>query len=237
MTRYEKRLVHQTVRNEFPYLITKGCDNYVEVLHQRSELEAKDKKDQLDSLRYRCRYQRGFRWIVDALSGSREITQIPFHYLAHDEVTGESTMWNGGRMRARLNSIDWQIQRNRPALVGHNLFMDLVYFYRTFVGKLPRTIEAFQHEIHNLFPMIVDTKYLATWDAVDSNQFSSLDGLFDMVASQKAPCIGECSLGDDETRLNHGLMLKQSCLQSTTSTRLGSHTMKLAMTATPPRAL
>ncbi len=52
--------------------------------------------------------------------------------------------------------------KREAVVVGHNLFTDLVCLYKTFVGPLPERVEEFQERIHNLFPVVFDTKYLAT---------------------------------------------------------------------------
>ncbi|KAI5283739.1 hypothetical protein KEM52_003253, partial [Ascosphaera acerosa] len=71
----------------------------------------------------------------------------------------------------------------RPTLIGHNLFTDLVYLYACFIGPLPESVDDFRHEIHTLFPRVIDTKFLATHaDANASN--SSLRELLQLVDEQ-----------------------------------------------------
>lgn len=67
-----------------------------------------------------------------------------------------------------------KLRDNPPILVGHNLFMDLVNFIGCFFGPLPDSVEDFKVMAHELFPTVVDTKYMATYDCGSINPRSSL---------------------------------------------------------------
>jgi poly(A)-specific ribonuclease len=88
------------------------------------------------------------------------------------------------RMRERLRD-------HQPVLVGHNMFTDLVYLYRTFVGPLPDTLSGFCETIHEMFPRIVDTKYLATHAGGDLNASPPLQEIAEKLEKQPLPTIGE----------------------------------------------
>lgn len=62
-------------------------------------------------------------------------------------------------------------------IVGHNLFTDLGFLYKTFLGHLPLNVKHFQEDIHELFPFVIDTKYLATHGPMETNPRSSLKEL------------------------------------------------------------
>lgn len=49
-------------------------------------------------------------------------------------------------------------------MVGHNLLLDLLYSYFHFEDRLPSTFRDFKIEINRVFPVIFDTKYIATAD-------------------------------------------------------------------------
>jgi poly(A)-specific ribonuclease len=40
-------------------------------------------------------------------------------------------------IRDRYDRAIERLKTKQPVLVGHNMFTDIVYFYRTFVGELP----------------------------------------------------------------------------------------------------
>ena len=69
------------------------------------------------------------------------------------------------------------------------MFLDLIYLYRTFIGQLPDTVKEFAAVVHDLFPIIVDTKYLATHECGDINPMSSLQQLAEQMEHREMPLI------------------------------------------------
>ena len=97
-------------------------------------------------------------------------------------------------MAEALSDLKAALQAKQTILVGHNVFMDLVYLYQCFFGPLPDLVEDFQEVMHELFPVIIDTKYLATRDEVHpALARSSLEELDDQLSAQKFPIIGKFS--------------------------------------------
>lgn len=86
-----------------------------------------------------------------------------------------------------------RLKSKKTILVGHNVFIDLIYFYSSFLGQLPNKVEDFEHRIHEIFPTIIDTKYLATQHSANpALQRSSLEELDeDLTTFIPAPVIGE----------------------------------------------
>ncbi|KAA8907339.1 CAF1 family ribonuclease-domain-containing protein [Sphaerosporella brunnea] len=81
------------------------------------------------------------------------------------------------------------IRESKVPVVGHNLFGDLVHLYRTFVGKLPGSVEEFAAAIHGDFPVICDTKYIATCEGGITGMASSLQTLNDTLSALTYPSI------------------------------------------------
>ena len=84
------------------------------------------------------------------------------------------------------------LKTRRTVLVGHNLFIDLIYLFSTFFGVLPDRVEEFQQIIAQLFPLVFDTKYLA--DTINDNSpsyKSSLEELDRELSKLPVPAIGE----------------------------------------------
>lgn len=80
-------------------------------------------------------------------------------------------------------------------LVGHNLFLDLIYLYECFFGPLPDLVEDFQSIIGLLFPLIIDTKYLADILNANSPRYrSSLEEIDQELSKGPSPSIGTTSL-------------------------------------------
>lgn len=85
-----------------------------------------------------------------------------------------------------------RLKEKRTVLVGHNVFIDLIYFYACFFGKLPDQVEEFQRTIHDLFPIVVDTKYLATHSNDNPALLrSSLEDLDLELSRLSVPLIGQ----------------------------------------------
>ncbi|XP_066581591.1 pre-piRNA 3'-exonuclease trimmer-like isoform X2 [Prorops nasuta] len=49
----------------------------------------------------------------------------------------------------------------KKPIIGHNLFVDLIYMYQQFYKPLPNTYREFKKTINQLFPTIYDTKHLS----------------------------------------------------------------------------
>jgi poly(A)-specific ribonuclease len=174
LTRYEKRLVHQLVRAEYPNLVTFSKRGFVQVVHFDAEREARISAGRKADLDERIGRQKGFRWVMEALLGNN-IGALDLTLSATDPITGDPVFADIHEYRAKFNRAHANL-RNRPrVLVGHNCFLDLVYLYKAFIGSLPKTVEEFQTEIHNRWPTIIDTKYMATHNCGDINPASSLE--------------------------------------------------------------
>ncbi|KAI9889296.1 MAG: hypothetical protein M1814_005603 [Vezdaea aestivalis] len=175
---FHRRLTYQTIRNEYPCLtafsrggrmiIKQRDDSYEAYIQTRREGEMEDS--------LLC--QIGFRWLIEALCANSEKADPdpksqspdvprtrfdaipPLHWAV--AATGEFV---GGD--PNIYTPEWDLLRKNLArrplvLVGHNCFVDLVYLYSTFIGRLPSTVAEFSSAIHRLFPFIIDTKFLAT---------------------------------------------------------------------------
>jgi poly(A)-specific ribonuclease len=174
LTRYEKRLVHQLVRAEYPNLVTFSKRGFVQVVHFDAEREARISAGRKADLDERIGRQKGFRWVMEALLGNN-IGKLDLTLSATDPITGDPVYADIHEYRAKFNRAHANL-RNRPrVLVGHNCFLDLVYLYKAFIGSLPDTVEEFTTEIHNRWPTIIDTKYMATHNCGDINPASSLE--------------------------------------------------------------
>lgn len=188
LNRYERRLVHQIVRSEYPDLVSfpnKGLIRVSKLDREREEyFKAQRKKEVQD----RITRQTGFRWIVEALCGNppddldvKSFAQTP---------EGTLGLVDLGYLKSRFSRAKHMIRGKKTALFGHNLFLDLVYLYNTFIGSLPDTVEEFGTLINQLFPIIVDTKYMATHNCGDINPQSSLEQIAEQLSGQQRPRVG-----------------------------------------------
>ncbi|KAL1588927.1 hypothetical protein WHR41_02368 [Cladosporium halotolerans] len=184
LTRYEKRLVHQLIRAEYPKLVTFSKRGFVQIVHFDAEREARITAGRKADLDERIGRQKGFRWVMEALLGN-DIRKLDLSLAATDPITGDPVFADLHDYRARFNRAHAAL-RNRPrVLVGHNCFLDLVYLYKAFIGDLPATVHEFSKEIHKRWPTIVDTKYMATHNCGDINPASSLEEIARQLAYQE----------------------------------------------------
>lgn len=54
------------------------------------------------------------------------------------------------------------ISKCKKPLVGHNLFLDIMHVVGQFLTDLPDTYEEFKEVVHDMFPHLYDTKYIAS---------------------------------------------------------------------------
>lgn len=179
---FQKRLVHQTVRAKYPNLVSMGRGTFVQIvpfLEQREELQRQAK---LKRSTERIAKNVGFRWVVEGLVGGdlsslepRELKESSDGDLGIINAT-ETKDENAPKkeVKAQWEGLLAQLRAKKPVLVGHNIFTDLVNFYKCFIGELPERIEDFKAAIRELFPVVIDTKYLATYDQSLTPATSSL---------------------------------------------------------------
>ena len=169
-------------------LVTIGRPTFIQIVAYNEEREAGLRKSKVKRLEEQLSRQIGLRWLVEAMVGG-DLSGINTINFARS-VTGEPIFVNLEAIRHRLAQVQEQLKGHRTVIVGHNLFTDLVYFYKCFLGKLPDRVEDFQRIIHGLFPLVVDTKYLATHNCGSISLKSSLDEIEEELRQLSVPVIG-----------------------------------------------
>ena len=190
LNNYQKRLVHQLVRAEHPELVTISRPGFIQIVAYDKEREDNVQKDRTRYFEEKLGKQIGLRWVVEAMVGG--------HLSGIDSKTLEHTVEGQSEAVTRaFNELRNQLERKRTILVGHNVFLDLINFYRCFFGQLPDRVENFQQAIHKLFPLIIDTKYIATHNVVNpALSKSALEDLDNELSKLPVPVI--------ETHPDHG---------------------------------
>ncbi|KAF2150574.1 CAF1-domain-containing protein [Myriangium duriaei CBS 260.36] len=187
LSRFEKRLVHQTIRQDYPQLVTIPRRGVIQVSRLDEEREAAVRRSKLKDTKSRIYRQTGFRWVIEAIAG-RTLKYIELDTFTTNEENGFTTPANFD-IKARFQRCQHLLYKRPKPVVGHNLFLDLIYLYRTFIGQLPERVDDFAAQIHELFPIVVDTKYLATHECGDINPMSSLQQLAEQMDAQQSPLI------------------------------------------------
>lgn len=188
ISRFEMRLVHQLVRAEYPELVSIGKRGFVQIVRYDEERESRIQAERKRELYERIGRQKGFRWVIEALHGS-EISNLDLRECARDPVTGDHVFADMNEFKAQFNRAHALLRGNPRVLIGHNCFLDLVYIYHTFIGELPDTVEEFQQELHHLWPVIVDTKYMSTHECGDINPVSSLEQIASQLSAEQEPIL------------------------------------------------
>ncbi|KAK4893039.1 hypothetical protein LTR27_008576 [Elasticomyces elasticus] len=188
LSRFEKRLVHQLVRAEYPELVTVSKRGYIQVVRFDKEREDQIAAGRKRDMHERVNRQKGFRWVIEALLGS-DLSRLDLRECARDPLTGEQVFADLDEYRSQFHRAHELMRGNPRILVGHNCFLDFVYIYRTFIGVLPDTVEEFQQKLHELWPTVVDTKYMSTHNCGDISPVSSLEQIAGQLAEQKEPVL------------------------------------------------
>ncbi|KAL6717015.1 hypothetical protein ACLMJK_004929 [Lecanora helva] len=186
---FQKRLVHQLIRTEFPDIVSLSKMDFIQLLpfDQRREDAVAQRKDLW--FEQNLARQTGLRWVAEALCPG--VDEVLPSGLRSPRTSGDlnairgwnqapRTMADGERAAhgSRFEELLTELRTKLTVIVGHNVFIDLIYFYSCFFGPLPDRVEDFQCLMKNLFPMVFDTKYLA--DKINDNSpfyNSSLEGL------------------------------------------------------------
>ncbi|RKF83476.1 Poly-specific ribonuclease PARN [Golovinomyces cichoracearum] len=161
LTGFQRRLVYQIVRKEFPDLRAFGRSDgdFMQIEKLDLKNEANFQTERLRRFNSKIIRQIGFRWVFEALCGGdvSEIDPLWFYDMEDDESEKQPNA-----IASRIKELNAKLLMKDHIIVGHNLFMDLAFLYKTFVGPLPSYVEEFKNEIHRLFPKIIDTKFMAT---------------------------------------------------------------------------
>lgn len=97
--------------------------------------------------------QIGLRWLVEALAGGNLEGLTTNSFLTY--VQGREA-----EVAQQLSNLKAVLKTKRTVLVGHNVFIDLIYLYRCFFGQLPEHVEDFQDVMHKLF---LSSSIPSTW--------------------------------------------------------------------------
>ncbi|KHJ32627.1 putative caf1 family ribonuclease [Erysiphe necator] len=161
LTGFQRRLVHQIVRRDFPNLRTYNrCDgDFMQIEKLNVEQEAIHRKFRLKKFDTKLLKQKGLGWIFEALCGGN-LTGIDPLWVYNQQDEEPEKLPAG--IATRITDVEAKLKLRNHIIVGHNIFMDLAFLYKTFVGPLPSQVEDFRKEIHRLFPRVIDTKFLAT---------------------------------------------------------------------------
>ena len=181
--RYQVRLTHQIVRNEYPGLKTCGMGHFVQIANPTDKQQENEKEVRHQQRERDIANAVGFRWILEAIMGG-DITKMPHHYVRSAFSEAECPK----DIPTFLRELQGRLQSHTRAIFGHNCFTDVINLYRCFFGDLPKKVEDFGQKLHELFPLILDTKHFAT---LGSNRWANtaLSSVEEDLATETKPVI------------------------------------------------
>ncbi|KAL1606598.1 hypothetical protein SLS60_004003 [Paraconiothyrium brasiliense] len=149
ISQFEKRLVHQLVRAEFPDLVTIGRQECIRIIVYDEQRDEENKRHIKNRVKEQIAKQTGFRWVFEALAADGDLHKADPYYFGRYTST-PIIAEDKTDVKERFDRAHDRLQKHQPVLVGHNMFTDLVYFYRSFVGHLPETLNGFCSALHQM---------------------------------------------------------------------------------------
>lgn len=112
------------------------------------------------------------RLIYEAVSISeyKELLDLSPNIVDKQKITVKKASLEEKKERERLALLEMigftqiikLLIKSQKPLVGHNLYLDLLYIYNTFIGPLPEDYMEFKKFVHSLYPAIYDTRYISS---------------------------------------------------------------------------
>lgn len=189
LNNYQKRLVHQLIEVEYPSLVTISYPTFIQIIDYDETREKAIREQRMKRARERVSKQTGFRWVAEVLAGG-DLTHLD-PYCFRTTMSTSTAVKPQASLKAFSDKMKQLLRTRRPVLVGHNLFVDLVYFCRCFFGPLPDSVQDFQRLVHKMFPVLVDTKYLATHQCGSIIPRSSLSEINEKLLQTATPKISQ----------------------------------------------
>uniref|UniRef100_A0A8D2CXV0 Poly(A)-specific ribonuclease PNLDC1 n=1 Tax=Sciurus vulgaris TaxID=55149 RepID=A0A8D2CXV0_SCIVU len=120
----------------------------------------------------------------------KKVSQQHRWYLEHASCDRASCWKEQILLSARGFSVFFQmlVKAQKP-LVGHNMMMDLLHLHEEFFRPLPESCDQFKQNIHDLFPVLIDTKNVTKdiWKELHFPWVSNLSEVYEVLSSNLNP--------------------------------------------------
>ena len=172
--------------------MTVGKPDFIQIMNFDEKREKAVRNQRMRMIQEQIWKQTGFRWIAEALAGGDLSNLGPAYFMAI--MSSSAAVEPRYSMKEFADKLKQRLKAQRPVIVGHNLFTDLIYFCNCFFGPLPERAEDFQAMAHEMFPILMDTKYMATHDCGSINPISSLSEINDSMLKTEIPRMSKLRL-------------------------------------------
>ncbi|KAI0013986.1 CAF1-domain-containing protein [Xylariaceae sp. FL0662B] len=204
----QARLIHQIIREEYPMCTAKrvsmaplGSSMSVRTKSQAMNIED---TSQQQARAEEAKKLTGLQILFEALCGGSFASRVNREWVYNKKLQDGADPFNDINKTFDFHQCEASLKQNGPVIIGHNLFYDLVFIYRTFYEPLPPSLDDFLDRIHELFPRIVDTKYMRVRGQHMMQPASTLQELRDVYAHQQVPTIrSEPGFGYRDDRPHH----------------------------------
>lgn len=88
-----------------------------------------------------------------------------------------------------IKRIRQALKRKKHIIVGHNVFTDLLFLHNSFVGHLPLTVTDFKKQMNLLFPIVIDTRFMAIYNMDTMTPGANLRELLETFPENAMPVV------------------------------------------------
>lgn len=185
---YHRRLVHQTVQTEYPAMKTTSMGHFIQITNPTQDQVASQKSVEQEWREREIAKSIGLRWIFDGIVGA-DLSRLPLDYVAAALPKDADAPQGVIPAQRFLNQLIDKLKERRKVLIGHNCLTDLMFLYKMIVGDLPMTLAAFKEQLHDLFPAIIDTKFVANCHSEKYGRLSLGEVVQDLAQEKNGPVI------------------------------------------------
>ncbi|KAI9801093.1 MAG: Mitochondrial beta-keto-acyl synthase [Piccolia ochrophora] len=193
---FQKRLVHQLVRAEFPEFVSVSRGKFIQLIPYDKGREDKINANRTRRFDEHLARHIGLRWLVEAMT-TGDLSEVDPRWFAKS-ATGEPMFIDTEAVGKQFEELRQRLKSKVTVLVGHNLFTDLIYLYQTFIGELPEDVETFQQIVHQRFPLY-DDPFTSSWSESFEADEKPLNRIIDtkfMMTQNSGSTIPKSSLED-----------------------------------------
>ena len=184
---WQRRMVYQVVEKYFTgySASSRAGGSFMQVQKQTKKREDRRRVENEESRERVLAGITDFRWVVEALVGG-DISKLPLAHYRLPLSTDKRSSVTDIQLKEMSISLQKKVRQHKTVLVGHNMFLDVIYLYQCFLGDLPDKVEEFKTCLNLITPLVVDTKWLAAFKSREVDN-TSLGDVEDSLRDEELP--------------------------------------------------